>query len=60
MTESFLHDPACVEVRTGEDGTWITLKTKDGGGYTFQPINLNDLEGCIAKWCQERREEVPK
>ena len=67
MDQAFKHDLAAagIDVRTGEDGTWITLTTKDGSGFMFQPAtqfkpqSSHDLNARIVnKWCAERAAEA--
>jgi hypothetical protein len=47
----------CIQVTTGRDGTWITLKTASGKSFSFQPIQEwppeNHWRKYVVEWCNE-------
>ena len=51
-------EQAGLEIHVGDDGVWISIKTKTGRHYTFQPVTSLAQRGymgadTVREWCNE-------
>lgn len=51
-------EQANLEIHVGDDGVWVTLKTKSGKSYMFQPVTSLAQRGfmgadTVREWCDD-------